>query len=197
MLGFIQVRFSSDQLRPWITNPSGFYKEKPCAIKMMFTPELTPETIDSVCAEAGMLGSLRHPNIVDVIGVCVYPPSVCMVMELCRKGSVFQMIHKQGCQLPKHILMKLCIETANAVAFLHEHEPTIIHLDIKPSNLLLDQNFTVKLADLELARRYLASTVQGFLWQCSAEYAALHQKLNQKTKYGPSIRKFCLLFPCL
>eukprot|EP00467_Chlorarachnion_reptans_P008208 CAMPEP_0114496040 /NCGR_PEP_ID=MMETSP0109-20121206/5553_1 /TAXON_ID=29199 /ORGANISM="Chlorarachnion reptans, Strain CCCM449" /LENGTH=458 /DNA_ID=CAMNT_0001673277 /DNA_START=491 /DNA_END=1867 /DNA_ORIENTATION=+ len=132
---------------------SGFYKENPCAIKMMFTPELTPEIIDTVCAEAGMLGSLRHSNIVDIFGVCVYPPSVCMVMELCQKGSVSQLIHKENHEISRQLLMKICLETANAVSFLHEHEPTIIHLDIKPSNLLLDRNFTVKLADLELARR--------------------------------------------
>jgi len=137
---------------------SGYYKDKSCAIKMMFTPELTPGIIDTVCSEAGLLGALRHPNIVEVFGICVYPPSVCLVMELCHNGSVFELLH-QDMEKPlrRELMFKIARDTANAVQFLHSHEPQIIHLDIKPSNLLLDKNFTVKLADLELARRIVQS----------------------------------------
>ncbi|GAB5370012.1 hypothetical protein AAMO2058_001455800 [Amorphochlora amoebiformis] len=139
----------------------GVFKGKSCAIKMMFTPELTPDIIDNVCSEAALLGSLKHKNVVEIIGVCVYPPSVCMVMELCSKGSVFNLVHNKSRCLPVWLVDKICLETATAVSFLHSHNPCIIHLDIKASNLLMDSNYTVKLADLELARRVCSKNPLG------------------------------------
>ena len=141
----------------------GRFRDTECAIKMIFTPELTPSVIESLCEEAGMLGSLQHANVVRIFGVAVRPPSVCLVMELCPRGSIYELLHKSDAKrLPRWLVVKLCIDSSNAVAFLHSRTPQVLHLDIKPSNLLLDNNFSVKLADLELARR-ICGTIPGAL----------------------------------
>jgi hypothetical protein len=61
----------------------GLYEDKPVAIKMIFCMMLVPETIANFARENALLCSIRHPNIVQVEGICVVPPCISSVMELC------------------------------------------------------------------------------------------------------------------
>lgn len=67
---------------------SGVYQKMPCAVKLIFTTDLTEEVISRVTAEATLLSAVQSPNIVKIIGISVLPPSVCMVLELCAYGSL-------------------------------------------------------------------------------------------------------------
>ena len=68
----------------------GVLKGKPVAIKMLVCVELTQELVATFFQEAVTLSVLSkcHPNIVDIKGVCVAPPALCIVLELCA-GSLF------------------------------------------------------------------------------------------------------------
>lgn len=70
----------------------GTYRSTPCAIKLIFTDDLTEEVILRAEAEATLLSSVKSPNIVNIIGVSVLPPSVCIVLELCAYGSLSDVI---------------------------------------------------------------------------------------------------------
>lgn len=61
----------------------GMYHGKIVAIKMLYCVTLVPETIANFARENALLCSIRHPNIVQVEGICVIPPCICSVMELC------------------------------------------------------------------------------------------------------------------
>jgi hypothetical protein len=61
----------------------GLYYDKRVAIKTVLCPELTQDIISSFYREASLLTKLSHPNIVAVEGMCVNPPALCLVMELC------------------------------------------------------------------------------------------------------------------
>lgn len=74
----------------------GKYRNRQCAIKLVFTLDLTREIIRRVAAEAQLLSSIRHPNIVEIVGVSVLPPSVCLLLELCHYGSLADIIHGTG-----------------------------------------------------------------------------------------------------
>jgi hypothetical protein len=52
----------------------GTYRGKECAIKLIYTVDLTTDVIQRVAAEASILSSIRHPNIVNILGVSVLPP---------------------------------------------------------------------------------------------------------------------------
>ncbi|EDQ90859.1 uncharacterized protein MONBRDRAFT_6777, partial [Monosiga brevicollis MX1] len=69
----------------------GIFEDKRVAIKMLFCPTLIPETIDNFRRENALLCSIRHPNIIQVEGLCVEPPAICSVMEYCpgRKARIF------------------------------------------------------------------------------------------------------------
>jgi serine/threonine protein kinase len=66
----------------------GQYRGTPCAVKLIFTVDLTVDVIKRVAAEAQLLSLIRHPNVVDILGVAVLPPSVCILLELCSYGSL-------------------------------------------------------------------------------------------------------------
>lgn len=74
----------------------GSYHKKTCAIKLICTVDLTQDMIRRVAAEASILSSIRHPNIVHIYGVSVLPPSVCLILEICSFGSLSDIIRGYG-----------------------------------------------------------------------------------------------------
>eukprot|EP00041_Stephanoeca_diplocostata_P029569 m.877794 g.877794 ORF g.877794 m.877794 type:complete len:814 (+) comp23583_c0_seq12:281-2722(+) len=115
----------------------GKYCQEPVAIKMLFCLELTEETIRNFFSESKMLCGLRHPNIIHVTGVCVVPPSICMVMELC-KGSLRELLElPSSSDLAWGDRLSMATDCARAVACLHAHRPPIVHKDLKSPNFLI------------------------------------------------------------
>ena len=114
----------------------GKYRNEDVAIKMLYCMTLTPDTVENFFQESALLTRLRHPNIVHVIGVCVLPPSICMVMELC-KGSLFECLRLPGTKLDWDTRLSMGIDCARAVSCLHAQKPAIVHMDIKSANFLL------------------------------------------------------------
>jgi hypothetical protein len=74
----------------------GKYRQKPVAIKLIYTMDVTKEIIARIAAEAEILSSLKCPNVVEILGVSVLPPSVCIILELCTYGSLNDVINGTG-----------------------------------------------------------------------------------------------------
>jgi hypothetical protein len=72
----------------------GTMKEKRVAYKFLFAMELTPEDIESFYREASLLYGLRHDNVVICKGICVMPPSLIMILENCKYGSLYDFLYK-------------------------------------------------------------------------------------------------------
>lgn len=64
------------------------------AFKILFAMELTPSDVTNFYNEASLLHSLKHENIVECKGICVMPPALTMVLELCKYGSLFDFLYK-------------------------------------------------------------------------------------------------------
>ncbi|KAI3729442.1 hypothetical protein L6452_18100 [Arctium lappa] len=104
--------------------------------------------------EVEILAKLRHPNLVLLYG-CTSKQSheLLLVYEYIPNGTVADHLHGPRANpslLTWPIRMKIAIETASALAYLHATE--IIHRDVKTNNILLDHNFCVKVADFGLSR---------------------------------------------
>ncbi|GJU59696.1 leaf rust 10 disease-resistance locus receptor-like protein kinase-like 1.1 protein [Tanacetum coccineum] len=104
--------------------------------------------------EVEILTKLRHPNLVVLYG-CTSRISreLLLVYEYISNGTVYDHLHGQRAKeslLTWPIRMKIAIETASALVYLHANE--IIHRDVKTNNILLDHNFCVKVADFGLSR---------------------------------------------
>lgn len=85
-LGFIAGGFSRVYF--------GHLKNQKVALKVMFAMELTSDDVIEFFNEAKILRTLAHENVVKLIGVCVMPPAVAIVLEFCYYGSLFDFIHK-------------------------------------------------------------------------------------------------------
>lgn len=104
--------------------------------------------------EVDLLSKIRHPNIISLLGCSIYGETRFIVFELMQNGSLETHLHgpSHGSALNWHMRMKIALDTARGLEYLHEHcKPPVIHRDMKSSNILLDSNFNAKLSDFGLA----------------------------------------------
>ncbi|KAI4331183.1 hypothetical protein MLD38_029393 [Melastoma candidum] len=104
--------------------------------------------------EVNRLSRIRHPNIVALLGYCIHGESSCLVYEMMQNGSLNEQLHvpSGGSALPWSLRMKIAVDVARGLEFLHERcNPPVVHRDLKSSNILLDSDFNAKLCDFGLA----------------------------------------------
>ncbi|CAK7351231.1 unnamed protein product [Dovyalis caffra] len=106
-------------------------------------------------AEVQTIGSLHHFNLVRLIGFCAEKSHRLLVFEYLSNGSLDKWIFKksQESSLDWQTRKKIILHIAKGLAYLHEEcRQTIMHLDIKPQNILLDPNFNAKISDFGLSK---------------------------------------------
>ncbi|MCO5590658.1 hypothetical protein L7F22_044631 [Adiantum nelumboides] len=117
------------------------------------------------CAEVAMISRVRHANLVCMKGFCVEGAERLLVYEYMSRSSLDRWIFHEETQVsPPYpssgsailnwdIRYRIAIETARGLAYLHEEcEDAILHLDVKPQNVLLDERFRAKVSDFGLSR---------------------------------------------
>jgi serine/threonine protein kinase len=116
-----------------------------------------PEFVETFRREAQAAAALNHPNIVQIYSFGVAHGQPYMAMELLEGGRMDQMI-AAGEPLNEALILKMTIDVAeglNAAAAIN-----LIHGDVKPENILLDNNGVAKVVDFGLAR-FKASSEGG------------------------------------
>ncbi|XP_015277186.1 PREDICTED: ankyrin repeat and protein kinase domain-containing protein 1 [Gekko japonicus] len=109
-------------------------------------PTFDRPTLDILSEEAAKMERVKFQHIVSVYGICDSP--VGMVMEHMASGSLEKTLatHQMTWQLKSRIIH----ETSLAMNFLHSLKPPLLHLDLKPGNILLDAHMHVKVSDFGL-----------------------------------------------
>lgn len=112
------------------------------------------DTIEQVMNEIKLISSVRHPNLVRLLGCSIEHGEQILVYEFMANGTLCQHLQRErGDGLSWPIRLTIAAETAQAIAHLHSAvKPPIYHRDIKSSNILLDCNFKSKVADFGLSR---------------------------------------------
>ena len=129
----------------------------PVAVKKLHRNKLDEANLRAFRAEFELQLSLRHPNIVQLIGGSwtLEDVNVCIVFELCEKGTLQDLLEKQPTRSTlswaKHKL-NMASGIARAMAHLHGQKPPVIHRDLKPENVLIDDGWNAKLADFGVSR---------------------------------------------
>ncbi|KAK3446199.1 hypothetical protein EUGRSUZ_A01944 [Eucalyptus grandis] len=109
----------------------------------------------SFLAEVETIGTIHHVDLVRLLGFCAEKSFRLLVYEYMCNGSLDKWIfHKdQEFDLSWQVRRKIIIDIAKGLAYLHgECHQKIIHLDVKPQNILLDEHFNAKLADFGLSK---------------------------------------------
>ncbi|KAL4567174.1 hypothetical protein LXL04_022748 [Taraxacum kok-saghyz] len=126
------------------------------AIKSIFNTE-DKQGEKGFYAEIEMLGNCKHPNIVTLLGFCEEDGHMILVYEYASNGSLDNYLGNTAnlSNLTWVERIKICIGIARGLSYLHnmiEDERRIIHRDIKSGNILLDENWEVKIADFGLSK---------------------------------------------
>lgn len=141
--------------------------------------------------EVLMLSLLHHPNLVNLIGYCTHGDQRLLVYEFMPKGSLeihlFDLEPEQT-PLSWHTRLKIAVGAARGLEYLHcKANPPVIYRDLKSSNILLDNDFNVKLSDFGLAKlgpvgdkTHVSTRVMGTYGYCAPEYA-MSGKLTLKS----------------
>jgi len=113
--------------------------------------------IDAMMQEAELMASLRHPNVVQFLAVCLLPPAI--VTEWCVRGSLFAVLKASSNdkelarQLTWGRRLSMAFDAAKGMLYLHNNRPVpVIHRDLKSPNLLVAMDWTIKVADFNLSR---------------------------------------------
>ncbi|ELP89975.1 serine/threonine protein kinase HT1, putative [Entamoeba invadens IP1] len=140
----------------------GSYRSVPVAVKQFRWENLSDDDMSelkkNVVAECEIMSKLRNPFIASYMGSVTYIPQVSMVIQFFVLGSLSEYLRKDRIdyiQLPYKLKVRMLFDTSRGMQFLHENR--IMHLDLKPDNLLvnsLDPNSacSIKITDFGTSR---------------------------------------------
>ncbi|KAL4559027.1 hypothetical protein LXL04_031159 [Taraxacum kok-saghyz] len=134
--------------------------------------------------EVIILSQINHPNIVKLIGCCLETHVPLLVYEYVTNNTLSHHIRKHPV-LAFEKRIKIAKETAEALSYMHS-TTQIIHRDVKPSNILLNDDFTAKVSDfgistfVPIGETHLSTFVKGTIGYMDPEYFRTC-KLTQKS----------------
>ncbi|XP_022878472.1 LEAF RUST 10 DISEASE-RESISTANCE LOCUS RECEPTOR-LIKE PROTEIN KINASE-like 1.2 [Olea europaea var. sylvestris] len=160
------------------------------AIKRLY--EHNYKRVEQFMNEIKILTCLRHRNLVSLYG-CTSTRSreLLLVYEYIPNGTVADHLYGDTAKeapLKWPVRLNIAIETAQALAYLHASD--IIHRDVKTTNILLDDNFCVKVADFGLSRlsptdvTHISTAPQGTPGYVDPEYHESYQLTNKSDVYS-------------
>ncbi|GAB4838049.1 hypothetical protein Ancab_027578 [Ancistrocladus abbreviatus] len=167
--GPVHKGFIDDNLRPRL-------KAQPVAVKLLDLDG--GQGHREWLAEVIILGQLRDPHLVKLIGYCCEEEQRLLVYEYMARGSLEnQLFRRFSVSLPWMTRIKIALGAAKGLAFLHEAENPVIYRDFKASNILLDSDFHPKLSDFGLAKdgpegdeTHVSTRVMGTQGYAAPEY---------------------------
>ena len=98
------------------------------------------------------MSQLRHPHIVQFMGICYLPGSPLPVLLMEKLSTSLHNLLDDTPNIPLEVKVHLLIGTARGVVYLHSHTPPIAHRDLTAKNILVDSGLTAKITDLGVAR---------------------------------------------
>ncbi len=102
--------------------------------------------------ECTLLSDLRHPHIVQFLGICFLKGSSLPVLVMEYLPHDLDKVLQGTKDLPMSIKHPILCDIARGLAFLHGREPPVIHRDLTAKNILLNSALVAKIADLGVAR---------------------------------------------
>ncbi|KAF7147510.1 hypothetical protein RHSIM_Rhsim03G0205500 [Rhododendron simsii] len=126
----------------------------PVAIKMLTKPKANGQDFIN---EVATIGRIHHVNVVQLIGYCAERSKRALVYDFMPNGSLEKYIFSPEGKLSLSCeqMHEISLGVARGIRYLHQGcNMQILHFDIKPHNILLNENFTPKVSDFGLAKLY-------------------------------------------
>uniref|UniRef100_A0A7S4L6L4 Protein kinase domain-containing protein n=2 Tax=Paramoeba aestuarina TaxID=180227 RepID=A0A7S4L6L4_9EUKA len=130
----------------------GSYMGQDVAVKIL-NAKVTNQITKDFDAELALMREFRSPYTVTFFGVCERPHP-CLVMEFCDRGCLYTVLnkHRDLAPLDWSYFLSHAHQIAKGLQALHGWVPSIVHRDMKSQNILVTQNYQLKIADFGTAR---------------------------------------------
>ncbi|XP_028789734.1 putative leucine-rich repeat receptor-like serine/threonine-protein kinase At2g24130 [Neltuma alba] len=125
----------------------------PIAVKVLHLK--SGNSTKSFNRECQVLKRIRHRNLIRIITACSLPDFKALVLPYMAKGSLESRLYASPGSSDLSIIQRvyICSDIAEGLAYLHHHSPVkVIHCDLKPSNVLLNDDMTAVVSDFGIAR---------------------------------------------
>lgn len=124
---------------------------RPVAVKK---PKIDVKLANQFANEVIIQSRVLHKNIVNLIGCCLEVDVPILVYEYVPNGSLDKILHDSNkMPLDLDLRLKIAAQSAKGLAYMHSEITTpILHGDVKPANILLDENFVPKISDFGTSR---------------------------------------------
>ncbi|KAK9273449.1 hypothetical protein L1049_018259 [Liquidambar formosana] len=122
------------------------------AVKKFLDQDFSGDALVQFRSEIEIMLRLRHPNAVLFMGAVTRPPNFSILTEFLPRGSLYRLLRRPHHQLDEKRRMRMALDVAKGMNYLHTSHPTIVHRDLKSPNLLVDKNWVVKVCDFGLSR---------------------------------------------
>lgn len=122
------------------------------AVKKFLDQDISGDLLEEFKSEVRIMKKVRHPNVVLFMGAVTRPPNLSIISEFLHRGSLYRLLHRPNNQLDERRRLRMALDAARGMNYLHNCNPVIVHRDLKSPNLLVDKNWVVKVCDFGLSR---------------------------------------------
>ncbi|KAK1616086.1 hypothetical protein QYE76_021603 [Lolium multiflorum] len=122
------------------------------AVKKFLDQDVSGVALEQFKCEVRIMSRLRHPNVVLFLGYVTHPPNLSILTEYLPRGSLYRLLHRPNSIVDETQRLKMALDVAKGMNYLHSSHPTIVHRDLKSPNLLVDRNWVVKVSDFGMSR---------------------------------------------
>ncbi|XP_064397166.1 probable serine/threonine-protein kinase drkD [Halichondria panicea] len=116
------------------------------------SPQQVEKWVTDFVEECKLMSQLRHPHIVQFLGVCYLPGAQLPVLLMEKLQTSLDNLLETSPNIPIDLKVHLLTGTGRGVVYLHSRTPPIAHRDLSAKNILVDNGLNAKIADLGVSR---------------------------------------------
>lgn len=159
----------------------GTYRGQEVALKVL--KDINTKQLTNFVKEFDIVSIFRSPHVVFFFGACIEPVPV-MVLGLCARGSLYDVLKRPDTVLNWANVIKVSISTLRGLDSLHKWKPQILHRDLKSRNILVEDDWTAKLCDFGESR-YNTGTNIDTLCKIRGTYAYISPEVYFGQSFTP------------